>query len=211
MLVLSLPHSGTHFITAFLEAAPGVDGKRGTAQLRDGPIPEGTFLFWGHFDPTEWYFMGRHIREGRPIVPVRDPLLVAISHHVRRSHMDVANWARASVVMDAHVAHYVPLDLLRTEEERLPALRATLRACGIDRGDSINYCRKWARTWESLMADPAVSGTVGHTDHKTEYQNGNFAYLAHDMPERIATLKEHERSLRPWLERIGYRDLMWWS
>lgn len=210
-VLLSLPHTGTIFTRTFLETTPGVDGRRGLNQLgSDGP-PEGNYVLWGHFFATEWHYQADWCRKYRPIVPMRDPLLTAMSHQVRNSAMDVANWALASVVMDAHVAHYLTLDLLNAEENRILGLRAALKAGGWEQGDSISHCRQWAREWDQILSDKDKSNTAGPNHLKQIYADGDFDRLSHEMPERITALQKHERSLRPWLERMGYENLLWWS
>lgn len=145
------------------------------------------------------------------VVPVRDPLAVAISHHTRGSHMDIANWARATVAFDAHVAHYVPLDLMRMEHDRIDGLRNALRAVGIERGDSGHHWTRWAKEWETISRDPLKAHASGDNEMKGAYLSGDIDYLSKEIPDMVFELRKHERSLRPWLERIGYESLMWWS
>lgn len=211
MLLLSLPHSGTHFLRDFIGTAPGSDGIKGTSHLREAISADGNYLYWGHFDPMEWQWIAPYTRQWRLIVPVRDPLSVAISHHVRGTKMDVSNWARATIAFDACVAHYVPLDLLKSEEEREHGLKNALRAVGIERGDSASHWRHWAHEWDDIAADGKKSHSSGDNSLKHLYRDGDFTSLFDSMPEQAADLQSHERSLRPWLERIGYRNLIWWT
>ena len=87
VFLLSIPHTGTHFLRAFLSHAPGVVRtisanrvwRRGDGQL----APDGVTLIWAHFN-TEWWDKQKALGERwRPIVPMRDPMMVAISNYVR--------------------------------------------------------------------------------------------------------------------------------
>lgn len=210
-VLLSLPHTGTTFTASFLEGTPGVDGRINLEAMGDGSPPDGLYVLLMHFRPETWLYAAPWCRRFRPVMPMRDPLLTAISHEIRASDMDVGNWARAATVMDAHVAEYLPLDLLTTEKERVGALRKVLRSRGLERGGPIKHCMRWARDWDEISGKKGESNTSGAHPLKALYEAGDFEALQKVMPDKIAALQEHERSLRPWLERMGYRDLMWWS
>lgn len=208
-VLLTLPHTGTIFTRTFLRNCPGATGLHNI----DNPPPDDaeTRVVWGHFNPRNWVRQSQWCREERPIMTMRDPLAVAVSHHARGSDMRVDYWAKAAAVMDTFMPNYLPVDLLETEQARVEALKHTVHVAGFSTGDCIDHCRAWARDWGENRQNKTISNTVGENPAKQAYREGDFAVLQDIMPERIDAIRLHERSLRPWLERIGYRDLMWWT
>ena len=207
--LITLPHTGTRFLRHFLEGLPGIDHtvEVGRVFAHGGPaIPEGVTLVWGHYDPEQWRMLAPICRLVNPIVPMRDPLAVAISHEVRGSKMEWGWWEHAVDALDSHRAHYVALDRTRTNDGRLLDLMLIAATAGIGHFAD-THCREWAGHWAAGR----------HRHEKSEDHALKAMYRARDLPglqaaipdvfERLAGL---ERVLRPWLLRMGYRDLMWW-
>ncbi len=176
----------------------------------DSP-PDGLHVLVAHFRPETWLYAAPWCRRFRPVMPMRDPLRVAISHEIRSAEMDVGTWVKAGPVMDAHLAQYLPLDLLSTDKERVGALRGILRSRGLERGEPVKHCLEWAGKWDDVSGSQDLANASGGHPLKQIYAERDFYSLKAAMPAKVKALQDQERSLRPWLERMGYRDLMWWS
>ena len=94
-------------------------------------------------------------------------------------------------------AFYTPLDL-GDRFERLTALTTELGF------DDEELCRKWAEEW------PVIE-SAGDSELKHWYAERDLGLLEKAMPSGLRFLRENEGLFRPWLEKMGYRDLIWWS
>jgi len=208
--LLSLPHTGTRFLKAFLAEMPGVDNVVDLDRvIRHGgaAIPDGVTLLWGHFDPLALEVLDPICRLVRPIIPMRDPLAVAISHAARGYDVQWQWWDHAVDRFDAHLAHYLPLDRPRTAEGALLDLMFLAATAGMA-ATADAHCRTWAAHWLAGRHRSSVSEGSGL---RAMYDAGDLDGLRQAMPGTFDALDERERVFRPWLMRMGYRDLMWWG
>ena len=140
------------------------------------------------------YPMRMKNKRSRCVSPMRDPLLAMISHHTRNSSFPEDNWVEGSQTINAL---YTPLDL-GNRFERLTALAAEV---GLDNEE---HCRKWAEEW------PVIE-SAGDSELKHWYVERDLDRLEEAIPLGLRFLRENEGLFRPWLEKMGYRDLIWWS
>lgn len=204
--LITHPHTGTHFMRAFLCELPGVERvinvnhviHYGAAALPDAPC-----VLWGHYDPSHWDVISPICRINKAIVPVRDPLAVAISHKIRGNKMNFGFWVDAIDRFDEHDVHYIPLDTTKSYEGRLLNLMLATTAVGYGHVAD-DQCRKWAVEWPREKHHCS-----GKHDLKVMYDNNDIKALERSMPDIIRELKGVEPVLKPWLRRMGYENLLW--
>ena len=216
VFLLTLPHTGTHFLRAFFQHMPGVrEAISATRMFRHGDdaLGEGVTLVWGHFNSDLWPKQKLVAARWRPITPMRDPLAIAISYVQRgynRREIEAAltQWVRASRRLHQAGPHYVPLDLLTTPEARRLALLEMAAAAGFDAEDPavIDHCERWSGDWSEQARHSA-----GPHPLKDAYAAGDLTPIKGALGGAWERLRSGEVKLRPWLEAMGYRDLKWWS
>lgn len=149
------------------------------------------------------------------IIPLRDPLAALISYQHRAEEtgqIETGLFQPTSVIVDRwimlaesearlHKAHYLAWDLEQ--------------ASGVGDPESFK-----ARLWDAAQAvglrDPKPSraglpklNTSGDYPLKDAYRAGNFEALLIGVLGMAYLIKVESR-IRPFLERQGYRDLLWW-
>ncbi len=224
--LLTVQHTGTWFMMEFLRGTESFKHEVDLAALiknrqfltlpNNGPIgahPSRINLVYGHInEPAEGYI--RTICAWwRPIVPLRDPLLGIITGKNRNPAQDcsyiVERWLRLEWLVDPFAPHYIPLDLLRTPEERGEALADVLEATQVSMTDAMSrQLNLWANTWPQYQYN-----SRGTYPLKVAYYNRDMKYIEKhgNMANELMTLRGAESVLRPLLFKQGYRDLMWWT
>ena len=145
------------------------------------------------------------------IISTRDPLAALITRHYRHP-----NLVESTDLLDAwkHMVELyqlvkvnsrlkiIPVDLLETYHNRLEASRACLSVCGLsDNG----YAEKWGHEW------PRKLNSQGAYKLKVAYNQKDLNYLKTNLGVLWTQLCESESLLRPFLENLGYKELLWWS
>lgn len=150
------------------------------------------------------------------IIPLRDPLAALVSYNHRAAHTGQISTELFRPVEDV-VDRW---RLLAETEERFEGFEH-IRYLAWDLASHAGYPATFkARLWETAQAvgltDPAPSreglgreNSSGDYRLRDAYQNGDLEALAE--VEGLAYLRDAEEDLRPFLERRGYRDLLWWS
>lgn len=201
--------TGTHFVLDFFKLNPDVPINIGLRTiLKTGHLRPGINLVHTHF---EWHADRMHeIIEFSPsahtVVPIRDPLASLIKARERTSYKYYApariNAFLNAVSLEKHrKIHYIPVDLLgnMSYEIKLEALKVI--SGGWVKED---LQKTWASDW------PVVH-TAGNYRLKQMYNDGDFNAISKVLPsDWLKSLIEARPILKPFLQQLGYKDLMWW-
>lgn len=163
--------------------------------------------FMYHLDRMQdiWEFQPCHT-----VVPMRDPLasLLTFSGYntdQQKESLRIARrmeeFLRALQLQEHRPVVYVPVDLERTKQERIENLRAASN--GIVEEEKI---LEWAEEWP-------VHNTRGEYGPKLWYKERDLEKVkAHlHVDGRWQQLEQYGDKVRPYLEQIGYKDLMWYD
>lgn len=143
-----------------------------------------------HVDDTvpQW---GKVLSHYFPVVmPVRDPLASLVTRHGRHPEKYphgnlLAAWY--SWLLIAEYAFIVPVDLN-------PDWEGLSRHCGLE-----------------PTAPPEIQNSSSRTTWHDAYGRGDVDFLKRELKASWRYLTRLEKKLRPKLEDLGYRDLLWWS
>lgn len=223
--VLSVQHTGTWFVLDLLREHPGfpsVDPVTldpiATRFQQFGTIRNGDIVSRGiihghvghgpaaHFSDSRKFVEGNKYVELTNLIPIitplRDPLAAMITRHARHPMLD-ARYIVDAFVWLAH-ADATPT-FLRVDApegvDRAESLKDALGSVGLDWAAPIAL--RWAETWP-------VRNVSGDTWLKEAYRVGDPEPIAREMPDEWARLIARRDVLRPFLERFGYRNLLWW-
>ncbi len=182
-----------------------IEAKKATIS---GYLPD---LWWSRgLAPAQVVLIGTH----PTLIPMRDPLASLVTYQrwaERDGRLDAKNFSPRNHINDwcaLAVSHrilkrfghcrFVCWDLLDGEIDPLFEVAENL---GLeDRTPSIEF------------ADGKVLNTAGEYPLKTAYAESNVDELRKGIDhEGFDLLRSRERLLRPFLEELGYRDLVWWS
>jgi len=162
------------------------------------------------------------------VLPLRDPLLGLLTARNRRAKNSldldttflVHIWAQTArdfmALNEVARPYYFPIDLLSKADVgiRLACMKEMMEACWLpvdgvylDNGhlllsDMMVIAREWG----------GVNVTKGPLDMKKQrYIDGDTEYFKEKIPAEWEELRKAEPLLRPFLERFGYTNLLWWS
>lgn len=180
---------------------------RGTAGFR----PDCVNLAYGHIFDKNLSLIHALCEYWRPIVPIRDPLSQMISRKERKGdenlQRQVETWCRLFHEFAQYDPLYIPLDLLRDPLSRSQALEGVVQGANLQFSkNGPELCAKWGKMWPK-----DEHNSRGTYPNKIAYANGDFNHLMKVMGQSIEHLQGQEFFLRPHLEGIGYRNLMWWT
>ena len=184
----------------------------------EGINPATGNLIRGHFRPEANDPINRLAmtlaQHWTPIVPLRDPLATLVSAKSRAPEADAMHYVHCWVTLIEAIgpfiaAHYLPLDLLKTPEDRATALSEVVEAAELLSDPNAHVARtRWALEWPKDQHN-----SIGVTDRKIAYANGDVRWLRGrgGLAPEIDALVAQEELFRPWLEKVGYRKLAWWT
>ena len=143
-------------------------------------------------------------KERKHLVPIRDPLLSLITGHVRQPERDNSDLIYGFQTLP-HLPNsfFIPVDLTLPVKQRENLLTDALGHVGLEKE---NYVKFIADSWPIVGSFPT-----------TETFRLRICYIQRDtkMLEKTINeyqlLKKQEPILRPFLENIGYRNLLWWD
>ena len=155
-----------------------------------------------------------HVLEGKapqnPIVPLRDPLRSIITRQIRhpdKIHKHIVDgFLEVTKMKDAF---FLPVDLPKSTDERTEALRGMCRHVGI-RNDC-NYIDIIAEQWTPTNTTNTDWTKVEYEHLKTNFNQKRFKKLVNTFSETYEYLKEHQSTLQPFLEKLGYKSLIWYE
>lgn len=216
ILLTSVQHTGTWWAIATLRNNPKIGGfahvhnldALTSGTMSSNPHNEsvrgpGTLLLhdhWGSTDPNwtwatvdEWDVTPS---SRRTLAPMRDPLQAMLTRHNRHPekypHMD-------------HLRAFLGISqqdftFFRVSPFSYPAFGLAMQRVGL-----------YDPVWISQIDTAARPNTSGTYTLKKAYLDGDFRTIRRQVPEIVHNLMDHEDILRPFLEELGYEDLMWWS
>ena len=145
------------------------------------------------------------------IVPVRDPLLSLITGY-RRSEDEKVEFDFDARVKDLALMadrswapgdkfFFIPVDLDVGKDVRKSTLASALKFMGLSYWP---YVDAVAEAWTPV-------NSKGQYEMKQWYLDGDMKRLADRIPEAVVALQRIEGVVRPFLEGLGYANLLWWS
>lgn len=229
-MVVSVQHTGTWFLINFLkqhvmvravilleDLYPGENLESIRSVSIDRTVPDRDVV--AHMHVTREGTPGLGIRYGamfraigcrdhNVLVPLRDPLRSVITREARvpgRDHSYIVSGFEELIQWQRQIhrmVYWVPIDLPFETQGRKALLDGVLRHCGLP---GQLYVDRIARDWEPENV------SAGAPEIKEAYQNRDAEFLAARFPVEWDLLKQKEETIRPFLERFGYQDLLWWS
>lgn len=143
----------------------------------------------------------------RIVVPVRDPMLALISRQARQPTLDHSFIIRGfeSIARFPESVLFFPVDLDSGENARVARVANLFLDLGLSRDLSdLAYEQIWAEEWP-------VKNTAGPHPLKDMYAAGQMFELRNNMPEEFDLLVEKAPGIVPFLNRMGYGPMAWWS
>jgi len=172
---------------------------------------DGTIIFHHHFDNTQRDLSDFMNHSDKIVVTVRDPLLSLLTanarkqggetlYHIIDGFLTLIDWASKYDIF------LLPVDLYyhKSVMERYFLLRNLFDFVEFDYEPYISW---WAHEWPIFNT---VGPDIGRS-YKNLYHSRNIAGVSELVPEYYKTLVKHESILRPFLESLGYRGLLWWT
>ncbi len=229
-ILITPQHTGTWFWLNFLTRHPEIDGFAVRDNFLQGIEGFGKILSTGveidkdkdlskevqyrmgyksviHFhgpDSPEHLIL---IGVASPLLTTRDPLLSLISRFQRfpeKEDLDILEtfvWMAKYVYrFSPHLYKIVSIDLIQLEK-RIHELKEILDWFNLDTDE--DYIKRWADRWPKI---PTLEYEL-----KEKYHAGDVSFIKQTMPVLWNLLIRKEDILRPWLESIGYKDLLWWN
>ncbi len=229
-LIITPQHTGTWFWLNFLTRHPEVDGFAVRSNFLQGIEGFDRILSGGieidkdkdlskevqyrmgyksviHFhgpDSPEHLML---IATAYPLLTTRDPLLSLISRFQRFPAKEDSNILDTFIWMAKYLSRFSPhlykivsIDIIDMEN-RIPVLKSVLNWFNLTIDE--DYIRRWVDRWPKI---PTLEYEL-----KEKYNDGDIEFLQRAMPNLWDSLIRQEGLLRPWLESIGYKDLLWWN
>ncbi len=223
---LSQIHTGTNSVLAWLADHEDCDGvllSTGVYQSKQEPAT----VYHEHVRPDSRF--GKQMCRSQivmawahpTIIPLRDPLAALVSYQHRAEHSKrigtdlflpredvVDRWCLLAETEDRFEGsdniHWLPWDLAHVSAQKNPA---SYKASLWEIAKAIGF-RDQAPSKAGL---PCVNGS-GEYWLKTVYEAGDLAGLAAEIGDKgLWYLQSKTEILRPFLERRGYANLLWWS
>lgn len=202
IFVPSIPATGTRFLLTFLEKVTGLKQCGLPVFLHQTDHKESNLLHI-HVWWDDYYLpaVKEMCERSHVIIPLRDPLAAVVRANTTRRSFGVRcakSFLTIKELGDIYNVHYLPVDVLaaRSRRKRLSALRNILPEGYGDR--KILY--PWSEQW------PIHNERV--YDLKDLYVNKDIDGLS--KLDGWSELIETKSILRPWLEKLGYKKLIWW-
>lgn len=214
----TIQHTGTWFCINLLLQHSQVTS---FSELRDLKFGDGYTLIHTHFgDGETWhpndaskfkpfYVVKELIGACPSVIPLRDPLASLITRHIRCPELQhsyiIEGFVALAQIYKENNFYVLPIDLYsdKSFEERLLVLREFLVAAGLPEE---SYIKFWAASW------PIVNSVRGlDIELYDNFAKGKIEPIIKVIPEEWAYLKNKESILRPFLEELGYKNLLWWD
>lgn len=214
--LVTIPHSGTHFMAAFFEEFKIVRHTTDWETLvqDEGRVvldPRATTLIRGHIHPMTMPYITAYAEHWDPIVSMLEPLRQFVAYRntsdTRIAQHLLPLWKLLIEEVHPLQPHYVPLDLIHGVDERSRRLRGVGYAAGLGGVPEFSdVVRRWAEEWPKDKHNAQKPYPL-----LVAYMNRDRPYIKREMPEDWEALVEAEDWLRPFLVERGYRDLLWWD
>lgn len=208
--VITPQHTGTWFFLRFLDSLQQTKGIFTRSKLIEA------------FELKEWIITPKSIIHAHiahvvdsfvliantaPLISMRDPLAAIISKLKRypefeeeTNMIDVfVSMAKILPKLDAPFKISC-IDLIKPEN-RLESLLGILEWFSLE--DEPKKLKNWAEKWPKYPC--------WDYELKTKYFEGDIDFLKRFIPKAWEQITKEEEVLRPWLEDLGYSNLLWWS
>ncbi len=197
--------TGTMFLTNFFEAVTG-QKMEGLPNAFNEGFKKEVNLVHIHVEWNGGYFseINETCSFAHVVIPMRDPLASMVRCSTRDLNMGVScakSFLELMVIGEAFNVKYLPVDLLAAQSfgKRFKALNSILP--DMYKGKKKYLCNEWAYKW------PIYNARM--YDLKPLYQNKDIEGMSKLPGWDI--LIENRSILQPWLEAIGYKNLLWWE
>ncbi len=227
-MLASVPHTGTFFVEHFLRNHKDVAHTVGIGPVlksqtllkrrigpkawEEGLEPGYTTCMQAHLTEANWKVIQTFALFNPLVIPMRDPLAALLSTVARNPGNDPMVQVRAFIrlvtdilsMQHVYCPYFIPVDRLSVlpKEERVVALSGLQVHCNIPVDGA--YTAETAVRW-----CPVNSG--GAYPLKNDYRAGNKEPIWAALGKEIGELQAKEGILRPFLKKLGYRKLLWWS
>jgi len=158
---------------------------------------------------VRWEEVLTFMRAYPTISTIRDPLASLITRQKRHpgfSHKFIVDGFVELAKLSAFGLFLVPVDLYakKSPGERRGLLRKVLEIVGLPEEE---YASSWAEKWPLHNSIPGLGGWDLHE----YYAAGDVEPIIEAIPDDYAYLKSKIRILKPFLQKLGYEDLLWWN
>lgn len=228
VLLSTLQSTGTWWVIDALRKNPHVGGLahvhnvmalRNGWVLRDGWTgnphneeisPDKITILYEHFEnpPAVFYrwapqMISEYLMSALPTLsPLRDPLICMIRAWHREPQLYPYGRLMNAWIHMAQREDTLGVKFWRMEPFDHAGFIAAVQGVGIPS----------TAEWEGSLA-PAIriNSTPGECDLRQAYADGDSATIAKRLPQPWRRLRESEPILRPFLERCGFSNLLWWD
>lgn len=208
--VLSVQHTGTWFAISLIrlwKSAHFEELKLAVPErMKRGVKPDFFSHLHHHCDSRICELNDTVLQNHKTVLPVRDPLLSLITRQSRhptwRHRYIVDGFCWMAEREDAENAHFYPVDLGDDADSRFRRTLAVAEHWGMP---PVAEMGEFAKRWEKQNA-------TGSNWMKVAYRNRRLSEICDQgLRNEIEYLQSCEGVIRPFLERQGYKDLIWWS
>lgn len=137
----------------------------------------------------------------KTVIPIRDPLrslLTRQNRHPKLDHRYLIDGFKA--LARCHDVFFFPVDLFEKYEDRRSLLVRLFEFLELE---VPKYVNEVAKSW-------VPANTSGHYEMKDWYNAKDAKKIEKIIPEEYEWLRKNISILKPFLESLGYRNLMWW-
>ena len=200
-----------------------VDGKRTIPQMQDSGTYHQKFdpsmVYHEHIRPDHWFEkeMSRTqivLATTNPtVIPIRDPLLSLISYQNRAEIHDkvgTSGFMPVEHILDRWVLLAEKFDTLRQYDHIQFLCWDLLGKNGSDRLWEVTKNLGMNDQSACLVGQAMMNNSMGDYALKFDYVKRD-ADAMRDGVDGVHGLMKREKILRPFMECLGYSDLMWWS
>lgn len=170
-------------------------GDVATATSSNTPIS--AFNRWIPQQDHEWIMMVTPT-----LSPLRDPLIGMI----RAWHRESMRYPHDNIMDNyIHIAkrgNTLGVNFWRMEPVDKQGFFNAVKAVGF------SLPQEWV---DSVDFETRVNNTPGECSLREDYNNGDIKAIAKKLPIPWRRLQENEPVLRPFYEKYGFKDLLWWS
>jgi hypothetical protein len=219
IFIISAQHTGTWTLIRHVERSPDIDEVGMLTKTKPNVIEgyraaDKLFCFHDHLSTAyrATHMVTPYAVDVPIVVPIRDPLRAVLTRQTRRSDLEHAYIIQAFCAMAEFINKYnvmlFPVDLPVDVEVRLRQLGKLYKFLGIKAPGAL---KQHAAEWE-------LHNVSYKKDWKEDKQAFDYLYKARDyekikryVPTSAWVLEQVQPKLQPFMERIGYEDLMWFK
>ncbi len=213
--IASVPHTGTHSVIELFRNEEynefGLNNfEYGVVKLDETK----TSLISGHIVERNIQTIKDLNKLSQIIVPIRDPLLSLISAHAR-------NVPRGGEIKTTDSEGCVSISITSKVYKLANKMMGRQLLSWILWAEEIFELKPFHAPLDLGVAhlkygdicfkDIGIHNTIGDYPLKQAYYDRDLSYIASKLDDKLRYLIELEPILRPPLEELGYKDLLWWD